>query len=793
MSMIQSDLLLGQEGGAGYVVQRSLRFNSSDSAYLSRTPASAGNRKTWTWAGWVKRSALGGDQVLFGACPAPGGADNDHYGLLISGDAIWSSYYTGTQVFQCTTNAVLRDPSAWYHIAVAFDTTQATASNRIKIYVNGSLQSLSTASYPSLNYDGQINSAIFHSIGKHPRISSSYFSGYLADVFFIDSQALDPSSFVETSATTGQLIPKAYTGTFTGNSFWLKFADNSAATATTLGKDSSGLGNNWTPNNLSVTAGAGNDSLVDTPVSGSQVDTGLGGQVTGNYCTLNPLFPSASVTTNGNLTLYGVNNGKLGTMAFPSTGKWYYEVTMTQRYGNYWSLIGIQTAENTTASSGFFQSDDGVSGGVYLNGVKQVSVNTGSDGDICGLLWDADTRQMSIFRNGSQLGTTLTLPAATYFPWVSGSGVSYPSSAAIADVNFGQRPWAYSANASGAKALCDTNLPAPVVAKSSDYFQTVLYTGNGSTQTISGLGFSPDLVWTSVRDLGGYFKYLVDSVRGSDKYLVSFNTNAEGTDSQGITSLTSSGFTVGSSAQVNENGRSMVAWCFDAGTTTTTNTQGSITSQVRANPSAGFSVVTYTGTGTANSTFGHGLGVAPALIITKNRGSANDWYVYHSSLGVSSYLSLNLTAAAGTLSNYWSPVNSTVFGQTYAAAGPNNGSQVAYCFAPVAGYSSFGSYTGNGSADGPFVYTGFRPRWVMWKPLSSGTDWVVRDAARDSYNIISNYLLANSSVAEGSIAEIDFLSNGFKFRNNLSGNNTNGVQVIYACFAESPFQYARAR
>jgi hypothetical protein len=270
-------LLADAAAPTGYNIERSLRFNSSDSAYLSRTPASAGNRKTWTWAGWVKRSGLGTDQGLTEAFVS----SNAWTTFLINSnnELQFQTFINGSLNLLWKTTAVFRDCSAWYHIVISNDTTQAVSTNAVKIYVNGTQQTLtttfSTGSYLQ-NRDYDINNTVAHRIGLWG-FTNTYFSGYLADIHFIDGQALDPSSFTEVSATTGQLIPKQYTGSFGTNGFWLKFSDNSAATAAALGNDYSGNNNDWTPNNLSVTAGAGNDSLVDTPTSYG-TDTGAGGE-----------------------------------------------------------------------------------------------------------------------------------------------------------------------------------------------------------------------------------------------------------------------------------------------------------------------------------------------------------------------------------------------------------------------------------------------------------------------------------------------------------------------------------
>jgi len=245
---INTALISGAAGG-GYEVSRSLRFNSSDSAYLSRTPASAGNRKTWTWAGWVKLGKLGTTQRVFKA------ADTYLSYYSTTGTLYTNLRGASTNYFISYAN-VYRDPSAWYHIVLAVDTTQSTAADRQKLYVNGVQVTASGPlgqTYPPQNDDTGVNSSSNQHQIAGDTVDSLYFDGYLADIYFIDGQALTPTSFGETDATTGVWMPKRYTGTYGTNGFHLEFADNSAATATTLGKDTSGNGNNWTPNNLSVT------------------------------------------------------------------------------------------------------------------------------------------------------------------------------------------------------------------------------------------------------------------------------------------------------------------------------------------------------------------------------------------------------------------------------------------------------------------------------------------------------------------------------------------------------------
>ena len=334
------------------------------------------------------------------------------------------------------------------------------------------------------------------------------------------------------------------------------------------------------------------------------------------------------------------------------------------------------------------------------------------------------------------------------------------------------------------------------------------YTGNGSTQAVSnavnGVSFQPDLVWAKNRNASAGTNHAwYDSVRGVKNQLVSNSTGAEvAYATQGVTAFSSGGFTVVDNANgdysVNGSGGTYggtyVGWQWKAGGTAVSNTSGSITSQVSANTTAGFSVVTYTGTG-ANATVGHGLGVAPSFIILKSRNNSDNWYAYHSSIGNTGALNLNLTGATITNSGYWnntSPTSSVISLGTITSFS-SSWTYVAYCFAAVAGYSAFGSYTGNGSSDGPFTYLGFRPRFVMWKLSSTTGDWQMWDSSRDTYNVVGNLLDANLSNAEASgQSAVDFLSNGFKNRSSSVGN-ASGQTYIYAAFAENPFKYANAR
>ena len=708
------------------------------------------------------------------------------------------------------TTQVFRDTSAWYHFVVALDTTQGTATNTLKIYVNGSqITTFSTdnrATKTSSSVDLGINQAVEHRINVQTT-GSFYGNHYLADIHFIDGQALTPTSFTETDATTGQLIPKAYTGSYTGNSFHLDFADNSSTTSGSnvgIGKDTSGLGNYWNSTNLSVTAGAGNDSLVDVPTNGSQTDTGVGGEVRGNYATLNPLVVTSTTTlANGNLDV--TSSGQLNAVStiVPSSGKWYLEITLGSIVTN--SFIGLYGTTPLNSSYCVY----GINGYGFLNtgwGSASSTVSgTGVAGDVIGLALDVDAKTLQYYKNGSSIGTI------SNFTFVQNWSIGISCNATVSSpwvFNFGQRPFAYQnpgTNRPSAdyKALCTTNLPAPLVTKPNTVMDVSLWTGNGGTQSITlPGGFSPDFVWVKARS-NAQDHYLFDVIRGGAGILRSNTTGAESTGTTYL-SFDTSGFS--SLNGLSSNGYTYAGWCWDAGSSTDpNNTAGSITSSVRANPTAGFSVVTYSGS-SSGSTVGHGLGVAPAFIIGKSRNNSSEWSCYHQSLGNGQAIILNTTAAAGGTStwNSTSPTSSVIsLGAAYSVNYPGY-THVLYCFAPVVGYSSMGSYVGNGSSDGPFVYTGFRPRWVLLKlSSSSGGDWALYDTARGPYNLNTPKISPDSSAIEddttlwgGSPSSygLDFLSNGFKLRNTAGGShNGSGFTYIYAAFAESPFNYARAR
>jgi hypothetical protein len=821
-------------------ISKSLRFRASASAYLNRTPTVASNRTTWTWSGWVKRGFGGGPNNFTLFFAESGGNTNARIEYLDSGQFRWFYQISGVDTAYTLSNALYRDYSAWYHVVYVYDSTQATAANRQILYVNGVQTTNSAVLTPAQNTVTSINDTVTHWLGRNN--SPQYFDGYLADVNFIDGQALTPSSFGNTNDQTGVWQPIAYTGTYGTNGFYLPFSNT--ASTTTLGNDFSGNSNNWTTNNISLTSGSTYDSMNDVPTQWIPYNTAgdTGALWRGNYCTWNPNSKGSLMTvTGGNLNASTSANGsqqapEVGGTVAVSSGKWYWELTITAsdggrtyvgvgdgtRTGNNYGQNGYEGNTGygqSTGTYGYFGSNGNRyqgDGSTWTNTTSAYG-NTYTTNDVIGVALDLDNGKIWFSKNGTWQASG-DPAAGTNAAFTSVSGLKTPLWKAYCDTsppsscagNFGQRPFSYTPP-SGFKTLNTTNLPTPTIGATASttankYMDVTTYTGTGSTQSIVNSGaMQPDFVWTKQRS-GTANNCLLDSVRGVSRVLFSDLTNAEANDpGYYVTAFNSNGFSVGLGSGSNGNGSTYVGWQWRASNTTAvTNTAGSITSTVSANTTAGFSIVTYTGTG-ASATVGHGLGVAPSMVILKSRSAVTDWRVYSAYLngGVTpaNYtLKLNTTNAEAADSTIW---NNTVPTSTVFSIGSNveiNNSgnlYVAYCFAPIAGYSAFGSYTGNGSTDGPFVFLGFRPRFVMIKASSiSSEHWYIVDATRSPYNAAILYLSPDDSDAEtspGAAQFFDFLSNGFKLRVSGSYSNSSGATYIYMAFAESPFKFSLAR
>ena len=1038
----------GRQGAAGvstgYDIDNSLRFNDDDSAYLSRTPSTAGNRKTWTWSGWFKRSNLTTGQKFFSA----GTADTNGTGIQVLGNAGLEDvvqFYTiiGGTDYGWNSTLKLRDTSAWYHLVFVYDASNSTGSDRMRAYVNSERITSFATNYGELplNTDSFMNATNVHTIGKHQVNATTYLDGHLAEVNFVDGQALTPSDFGETDEDYGHWKAIEYAGTYGTNGFYLDFSNkatkhtitangnaqhstaqnkigassmyfdgtgdylsipnsddfnfgsgdftvefytrdsdhsstaggwvttgtgsgtdgfsiytadgnyhfsvmtssgpadwagsfpystntwthvacvrdggtlrvytdgvqrgttavsgsmdvspsalligagkhinggvwdsrldhppkymdelrisntcrytsgttftpsttaftedantlllihsdttNGSTTFTDdsgvvggLGNDASSNTNNWTVNNLAAT-----DQMLDSP--------------TNNFACMNPLSDSSATLSQGNLqNQYGGGNYYCpATFQLPKTGKWYWEVHITALHsnGNCYGRLGI-TYEDSNSKT----INDGYGYGVYASGLHMLTSTgvystglTDNVGDIIQFAVDMDNGKFYIGQDDTYYNTSSpygdgnpsagTNPSATgidtTLDWRPDFNVGHDSSYGTKfHANFGQdSSFAGNKTAQGNQdsnsigdfyyepptdflALCTSNLPDPAVIPS-EHFNTVLWTGNSSTNAITGVGFQPNLTWVKCRT-DAYSHYLHDVLRTTTSFLYADQTSAENTgQTNTITSFDSDGFSLGSNAGWNASGQTYVSWNWKAGGADVLNENGTIDSQVSANADAGFSIVSWNGTGVDNSTIGHGLSKAPEMIITKKTNQSDSWNTFHKDLTSGNEIFLDLTSAQSNDSNNasWGDNHpASVGASTFAVgyAGDMNGSDVemiAYCFHSVEGYSKVGSYTGNGSADGTFVYLGFRPSLILSKRSDSTGNWTIWDSERNGYNTSNETLHANDSTAEANETRIDLTSNGFKYLLTGGDYNASGGTYIYIAFAETPFKYTNAR
>ena len=484
----------------GYNLTRSLRFRSSASAYLNRTPASASSRTTWTWSGWVKLGSLSAYDHIFLAYQGSSASDTNYCRLFITEQTTGQLQFGGGVTNWLVTNSVYRDPSAWYHIVIGVDTTQATASNRLKLYVNGSqITSFASATYPAQNATLAVNANWGHYIGYDA--GSNYFDGYMTEINFVDGQQLTPSSFGQTSSSTGVWQPKKYTGTYGTNGFYLPFTDNSALTSGSnagLGKDFSGNGNYWNTNNISITSGATYDSMTDVPT--------LTSATAANFAVLNPLFSSSAgvfTLSDGNISFSAASaatNSFFSRSTFGvSSGKWYWEVTPTNVGGGPNIYIGIQDATYSPNSGTFNQAPNAyvyVYDGTKLNNATSSAYGASyTNNDVIGIALDMDGGTLTFYKNNVSQGTAYTGLSGSYSPAI-GLNVGGASRTIAGSFNAGQRPFTYTPP-SGYVALNTFNLPTPTIGATSStqankYMDVSLYTGTGSTQSITNVGgFQP--------------------------------------------------------------------------------------------------------------------------------------------------------------------------------------------------------------------------------------------------------------------------------------------------------------
>ena len=826
--MFSSDKWFGAEPSYyNSVATQSLRFDSAKSAVLSKTP-NASNLKTWTWSAWVKRTKLGVERAIWSV-----GASSVDFALFFHTTdqlRVWTT--SGGAVYY--TERVFRDTSAWYHIAI----TSNNVSPYIRLYINGVLNTTSSfdnrTSVPGTS-DLSVNTNAIHRIGAWNNGGLQYFDGYLADVNHIDGTAVSDTSdvldeFIEIK--NGVCIPKKYTGSYGTNGYRLEFKQTGlgSGSSSTIGADTANS-NHYDSSGIV----ASDCNMPDSPEN--------------NFCTLNPLDKFDGTLTEGNLKY---NNGSSfrssrGNFEIPSSGKWYFEVlNVSATSGSSAIFAGlahpdsnISAQPNNGSTTKLYGIYNDSSLGILSNGSQSSSTsNTISADSILQFAIDADNNKFYVGINNSYYSNATTtngdpsagsnptesIDLAGYRPFVgaySNTGIlncgQDPSfageiTAGTATPSEGAGVFKY-APPTGFLALCSANIPESTIGPNSDtqaddYFNTVLYAGTGSSNSVTGVGFQPDWVWIKKRS-GGTDRnaILTDSSRGVTKHLSSALQDAQFTNTNGLTAFGADGFTVGSYDSVNESGSSdkYVAWNWKAnGSTTSSDGNGSITSTVQVNATAGFSIVTFTGNNTDDATIGHGLGTTPAMIITKNLDDSVHWRVWHKDLTSTHTLYLASTlysfAPSAHSNGYIKTVGSTTY-STFKANVDSNGvngasdSMLSYCFAEVEGYSKFGKYIGNGDADGTFVYLGFRPAFFLHKRTNDSEDWHIIDSVRNPTNKVGNVIFPNKADPEVvyTSEQYDILSNGIKLRNNGGSKNGSGDSYVYMAFAEAPFKYANAR
>lgn len=809
-----------------YLIDQSLRFDDPNNAYLLRN-TNAGDRQKWTWSAWVKRSTLGTRQAIF----SEGSSSSSHATYFDTDDTILTQERNGgSNRYVNQTSAVFRDVGAWMHICYAVDTTQATDSDRLKLYVNGVLQTLvnvAASTYPSLNLSTNMNVGSNHFIGYAATNANLCFDGYMAELHFVDGTQYAATDFAE--EINGIWVPKEFTGSHGTYGYYLNFSTNSFtdnATDPDVFADQAGS------NDLNAYNLAASDVVLDSP--------------TNNFATLNPLNKNTTypvTLSEGNLKI-GLNSG--GYRAAASTisvtsGKFYAEFRNYIANNN--TSFGFQFANqslNGVGPAGGLAGEFGMlfSGAIYDEGTLLATASGVSNSGIGRIAIDLDAGKGWVGVDSdffdSSAGTTgdPATGANATFTFTAGTELIFLckgyTATAAGTANFGQDStfagattaggnaddngigdFAY-APPSGFLALCTVNLPEPTISpnaaeQADDYFDTVLYTGDGTNpgdaQEINGLSFQPDFVWVKGRS-GTQWHELHDSVRGVGNRIFSNETNAEN-DRQTMTSFDNDGFTVaiGTAGNngTNENGSTYVGWSWKAGGTAVSNTDGSITSQVSSAPDAGFSIVSYTGNLTSGATVGHGLSEKPEIIFVKNRDSAQNWNVWNKDLTSETVLYLNLTAAQNNSPASFGTHTNQVFGVDNSVESNGNGNaMIAYCFHSVDGFSKVGSMELNNNPDGTFVYLGFRPALVIAKRIDGIGNWNIFDNTRDAFNDGDLDLLqADTTTAESAFAvsPIDLLSNGFKLRHNSANGyvNTATDTAIFYAVAEQPFKYANAR
>ena len=754
-------------------IAKSVIYNRGDTPKLSKTPGSNGNRKTFTISVWYKPTDLGTDRSIMAADTS---ASGDDYAMLKLNDANKLWFYSGTAGGgDVISTRTFEDSSKFYHFLVAVDTTQSTASNRVKFYVDGDLiTSLDTASYPSQDGDLNFNSTSYPmAVGSFNSLTSICVGGHLAEFNFVDGTALTPSTFGLTDTSTGRWIPKSLTGiTYGTNGFRMQFANSAGQT---IGDDTSGNGNDYAVSNLAAT-----DIVTDSP--------------TQNFATFDPLdsgnnagaTPGTATLAEGGTRITAGSNpsnwDQYRTSKPLTSGKWYVEVTITSF--NTSTILGVVSRNQNIKGGGWYSdqatgwSYDAANGKVENNNSGYLTYGSArSQGHVVGIAVDLDNGKLWFSEQGTYPNSgnpaTGANPAFSNLELaVLDGGLCFTEVRGYSghnDWNFGQRSYAHTPP-TGFSAVQQDNYPE---------------TGDFS--------FIPDLVWTKNRDQTDDPTFY-DSSRGVKNRLRTNSTDGEDVTSDGLQKFLQGGYQTEDDVAQNSIAESYVSWMWKAGGgTTSANTDGVGATRactIQKNTDAGFSIVEWTGGGSA-ATIEHGLGAVPQFMFYKRKSADGDgWIVYHHKMAADPSLGSFQMQTAGQFSDdatLWNDTAPTAQLATIGSYGMGNTEKrVGFFWTGVEGFSKFGVYEGTSNAVGTYVYTGFKPALVMVKAVDANQGWVVFDNARYPSNPNKGVVYWHiSNVERVGTENMDFLSNGFKCRDDDA--DMNAATIMYAAWAEHPF------
>ena len=741
-------------------IANSVIFNDADNAYVSKTFGTPTNNKKWTLSAWVKLGVLGTNRALISS--------------NINGAEYFDLFFTTGNVLKAqnrisssndllsSTSRTFEDTSKFYHFLIVYDSDNSTSADRYIVYVDG--DRLTVDDEAGSGVASAFNkSGVQHQVGISNTLGSSgvaglgyQFDGYMAEVNFVDGSALTPDTFGLTDTSTGRWISKALTGiTYGNNGFRLQFGSSS-----NFGEDTSGNNNDFSVINLV----AGDQTTDSTTQNHATFDSGRNG---GDW-----------TLSEGNLKIVGTPSTGAGRMCLtgmnvPNSNKIYWEVE-------------ADAINDAPRYIGLFKDNVSLTAGASTEDMRWIAIRNGGSAD--GKLWDGKvvSSQLTTFSAGNIIqfardGEKLWIGKND--TWLNSGNPSTGANPLLTNIdtnsNWKMGVWSLSTGLGGASHTFIMNAGQ----KTFSYTPPTGFSAwqqDNLPETAKGVS---GMVWTKNRDRSKS-PTLYDSSRGRHLALFTSGNDAQTTYTDGLQKFLAGGQQIEDNLHENQSGDSFVSWNWVAnGGTTASNGDGSITSTVQANTLAGFSIVRWTGDG-GQSTVGHGLSSTPKIVIQKDLDSTSDWWFYTTAIdGSYDYLKLNSSVAKSDFSA--TAPTSTVF----TSHGWGTTSMIGYCFHEISGYSKFSSYTGNGSTDGPFIYTGFKPSFIMFKRTNSATDWQIQDNKRDTFNPSQKVMTPNQTYTEftNSLYSVDFLSNGFKIRNSTSPWNISGSTYFYMAFAEHPF------